>query len=102
MSKSVIRFLTLVVTTALVGTATVTPARPETSHGKHIKKHKFSVRGSRDVNARQATGRGWTVPRPPSGSGSVCPGMARSFDCAIWPPPYDDDPDRKASGSDGS
>jgi hypothetical protein len=28
--------------------------------------------------------------------------MARSFDCKIWPPPFDEDPDRKVSGSDGA
>jgi hypothetical protein len=27
----------------------------------------------------------------------VCPGLGRSFDCKIWPPPYADDPDRKTS-----
>ncbi|MDE1932937.1 hypothetical protein [Bradyrhizobium sp.] len=32
---------------------------------------------------------------PGSQSGPVCPGIGRSFDCKIWPPPYADDPDRK-------
>ena len=31
----------------------------------------------------------------------VCPGSGRSFDCKQWPPPFDQDPDRKASGADG-
>ena len=39
---------------------------------------------------------------PPAQPGSVCPGIARSFDCKIWPPPIDEDPDRKISGSDGA
>jgi hypothetical protein len=99
MSKSAIRFLTLIITTGLAGAATVTPARPETSHNKHIKKHYVSIRGSRDFYAHQATERAWTVARPPGGN--VCPGIARSFDCAVWPPPFDEDPDRKVSGSDG-
>jgi hypothetical protein len=30
-------------------------------------------------------------------SGDVCPGIGRSFDCKIWPPPFEDDPDRKTS-----
>jgi hypothetical protein len=29
--------------------------------------------------------------------GPVCPGIGRSFDCKIWPPPFEDDPDRKVS-----
>lgn len=29
--------------------------------------------------------------------GPVCPGIGRSFDCKIWPPPFEDDPDRKTS-----
>lgn len=37
----------------------------------------------------------------PSRAGSVCAGAGRSFDCKIWPPPIDEDPDRKASSSDG-
>jgi hypothetical protein len=32
--------------------------------------------------------------------GDVCPGSGRSFECKVWPPPFDQDPDRKASGSD--
>jgi hypothetical protein len=31
----------------------------------------------------------------------VCPGNARAIDCTVWPPPFDDDPDRKATSSDG-
>ena len=29
--------------------------------------------------------------------GDVCPGIGRSFDCKIWPPPFEDDPDRKTT-----
>ena len=35
--------------------------------------------------------------RPTSQSGWVCPGIGRSFDCKVWPPPFEDDPDRKTS-----
>jgi hypothetical protein len=35
--------------------------------------------------------------RPTYQSGDVCPGIGRSFDCKIWPPPIEDDPDRKTS-----
>jgi len=34
-------------------------------------------------------------------TGDVCPGSGRSFECKVWPPPFDQDPDRKVSGSDG-
>ena len=30
-------------------------------------------------------------------SGWVCPGIGRSFECKIWPPPIEDDPDRRPS-----
>lgn len=40
------------------------------------------------------------VPVPSSWGGDVCPGIGRSFECKIWPPPFDQDPDRKVSGSD--
>jgi len=33
--------------------------------------------------------------------GPVCPGIARSIDCRIWPPPIDEDPDRKRGGGGG-
>jgi len=34
--------------------------------------------------------------------GTVCPGIARSFDCKIWPPPAYDDPDRTGTDGGGS
>jgi hypothetical protein len=30
--------------------------------------------------------------------GPICPAIGKSFDCKIWPPPYEDDPDRKVRG----
>jgi hypothetical protein len=102
MTKSAIRLLTLTIcATALVGVATVTPASSETSHSNHVKKHK-KILMHRDFGGYQPAGRTWIVARPPIAAGAACPGMGRSFDCAIWPPPMDEDPDRKTSGSDGS
>ena len=67
---------------------------------RHIKKHHQRMGhhygasyGFNDV--------GRIAPVAPSTRRSVCPGMGRSFDCAVWPPPFDEDPDRKVSGSDG-
>jgi hypothetical protein len=88
MTRSAIRLLALTIcATTLAGTS----AASGTSHGKHIKKHGFRI-------VRPA----WPGVSPPVQSGGVCPGMARSFDCKIWPPPFDEDPDRKVSGSDGA
>ena len=99
MSKSVIRLLTLAITTALVAGPTVTPASAATSHSKPVKKHRMHFRDSRDFSDHPLD-RAWTA-MPPGQAGEVCPGIARSFDCKIWPPPIGEDPDRKMSGSDG-
>jgi hypothetical protein len=94
MRRPTIRLLTLVITTTmLVGAATVAPAEARV----HNKKHKIrpAVFG-RSASPDQAWhGRSFNQP------GSVCPGSGRSFECKIWPPPMDEDPDRKASGTDG-
>ncbi len=99
MSKLAIRLLMLAISaTALVLVPTVTPANAETS-SRHIKKHKRQM--SHGFNVPRSAGQAWPVSRPPSQPGAVCPGIARSIDCRVWPPPFDDDPDRKISGSDG-
>jgi hypothetical protein len=38
---------------------------------------------------------------PYSQAGPVCPGNARGIDCRVWPPPIEDDPDRKRAGGGG-
>jgi hypothetical protein len=93
MRKPAIRLLTLVITTTmLVGAATVAPAEAK-AHKKHkIRPAVFGRSASPDQAWR---GRSFNQP------GSVCPGSGRSFECKIWPPPMDEDPDRKASGTDG-
>ena len=94
MSKLAIRLLTLAVyATALV--PPVTSARAETGGSKHLKTHK---KHSGRVGHRWSADQPWPVARPPSQAGQVCPGMGRSFDCRIWPPPYDEDPDRRITG----
>jgi hypothetical protein len=93
MSKLAIRLLTLAMfATALVVVPMVTPAKAETG-SRHKHKKRFSD--------HQAAGQPWPVPRPASPAGDVCPGIARSFECKVWPPPMYDDPDRKHSGTDG-
>jgi hypothetical protein len=100
MTLSVIRPLTLAISaTVLVGVATVAPVEARKSHHQHIKKHRTT--GNRGFDGRQPADRSWPGAAP-SRSGDVCPGIGRSFECKIWPPPMNDDPDRKISGSDGS
>ena len=96
MSNVAIRLLMLALcTTALALVPTVKPAKAETGSGGHSKKHK--------KHWRTHFSEPWFVGRPPpvappySQAGPVCPGIARSFDCRVWPPPYEDDPDRKVS-----
>ena len=88
MTRSAIRLLTLIVGATTLAAA---PAESGTRHHKHIKNHDFRT-------VRPA----WPGVSPPAQSGDVCPGIGRSFECKIWPPPIDQDPDRKTSGSDGA
>ncbi len=93
MSRFAIRLLMLAISaTALVLVPTVTPAKAETS-SRHFKKHK--KQRSPGFIVRRPAGQAWPVSRPPSQPSPVCPGSGRSFDCRVWPPPYDEDPDRK-------
>ena len=97
MSKFAIRLLTLAVcATALAVVPMVTPAKAETSSSKHLKKHKRQK--GHGFGHPWSANQSWPVTRPPSQSGPVCPGSGRSFDCRVWPPPFDEDPDRKVPG----
>ena len=92
MSQFVIRLSALTIcATALMAIPTVTPAE---AGGKHMHASKHAR------HWRQRDGVAWPAAPAPatrSYSGDVCPGIGRSFDCKIWPPPYADDPDRKTS-----
>jgi hypothetical protein len=99
MDKSAIRLFALGIgASALAVVSTVVPAEARTGHGHHIKQH---ARMSRGLDGLRPAERSWSGASPVHRSGEVCPGIARSFDCKIWPPPIDEDPDRKISGSDG-
>jgi len=67
----------------------VTPANSETSSSQHVKKHKMKI-----YYRSPGFGDPWSA-------GQARPGLARSFECGTWPPPFEDDPDRKISGTDG-
>jgi hypothetical protein len=100
--RNLSRLLALAVCTTAMGSLIATSEAGTSS--RHTKKHHARMShqyrttyGFNDVGAA-----GPVAPvATPSGRRTVCPGMGRSFDCAIWPPPYDEDPDRKVSGSDG-
>jgi len=88
MSKLAILTTLALCATALAVVPMVTPAKAATSQVKHIKKHERAFAWS--------PGDSWSAGR----AGGVCPGNARSFDCATWPPPFNEDPDR-VSGDGG-
>jgi len=96
MSRIAIQLLMLATyATALVVVPVVTPAKASMSNGRHLKKHKKPKRpGFSDPR------RAWPGNRPSSPADGVCPGNARAIDCRVWPPPIEDDPDRKVSGTD--
>ena len=108
MRQCAIQFLTLALyTTALAVVPVVTSAKAETS-SKHIKKHAQTRHMQRSLTTRSLVQRGharesfgFVDPRPAASTGDVCPGNGRSFECATWPPPMYEDPDRKVGGSDG-
>jgi hypothetical protein len=97
MSKIAIRLLTLATyATALVVVPMVIPVKAETSSSsRHMKKHK--KQRSPGFNNPWSAGQAWPATRPSSQAGAVCPGIARGFECKTWPPPMEDDPDRKVS-----
>jgi hypothetical protein len=99
MSQLAIRLLTLALyATVWVVIPVVAPANAATNRSKHFRTHQQKHHGFSDP---WSAGRASPVPAPSSQRGTACPGMGRGIDCMTWPPPMDDDPDRKASGSDG-
>jgi hypothetical protein len=87
MSKFAIGLLTLAMYAAsLPVIAMITPAQAAT------KKH-WRPREPWYVGQAQAF--------VPPYTGPVCPGIARGIDCKVWPPPIDEDPDRKRGAGGG-
>jgi hypothetical protein len=100
MRPTAIRFLTLTIcATAVIPLVTVTEGE---ASSRHVHKHQSISHQRVSPGLRRAWAAEEIRPVAPAyNRGTVCPGLGRSFDCAVWPPPYDEDPDRKTSGSDG-
>jgi hypothetical protein len=100
MRPSAIRLLTLTVcATALISLVATTEGE---ASSRHVRKHQSISHQRVSPGFRRAWAAGEIRPVAPAYKrGTVCPGTGRSFDCAVWPPPMDEDPDRKATSSDG-
>lgn len=100
MRPNAIRLLTLAIS-ATVAVPLMMATDVEAS-SRHIRKHHQRT----SLGWNNSLGHSWAGrefrPAAPSWNtgGDVCPGSGRSFECKVWPPPFDQDPDRKASGSD--
>ena len=96
MSKFAIRLMSLAMyATSLPVIPMITPAQAETSSTKHTKKqHRKNIQWSRGFSDPRSAN-AWNVTGPPSQAGPACPGLARGIDCWIFPPPIDEDPDRR-------
>ena len=101
MRNLISRFLMVAVGATAMASMVATSAE---ASSRHIKKHHQQMshhyRNSYGFNDVGATGAIAPVAAP-SFRRTVCPGMGRSFDRGAWPPPFDEDPDRKVSGSGG-
>jgi hypothetical protein len=101
MSKSATRVLTLAIyATALVVVPMIIPAKAATNSSEERKAQEKIQKSLRFSNPRSAS-QARPVTGPSSQAGGVCAGAARSFDCKQWPPPIDEDPDRKSGGAGG-
>jgi hypothetical protein len=101
MSKFATRLLTLTMyALASVFVAGAASAKAETSHSKHVKKHNKGIHRNPGVGNPWSAGRAWPSNQGWGSSSQPSKTCFRAFECAKWPPPFDEDPDRKASGTD--
>jgi hypothetical protein len=97
-----IRRLIMVVCVTTVGVSPVVKATESEANSRHIGKHHHKPKNP-SLNSR-ASGNIRPVARPgfERGADDVCPGNPHgAYECKIWPPPVDVDPDRKGGGGDG-
>ena len=91
-----IRLLTIYATAAIALSVIATSGSDASD--RHLRKHHQRTHLGLNDSWRRASAAQevHTAAAPYSRGGEVCPG-GRSFDCKIWPPPINDDPDRKAT-----
>ena len=101
MRPSAIRLLILTIFATTV--VPVVTAVDVAASSRHIRKHHQQTNLGWNNSLRRSWASDELRPVAPSwsGGGDVCPGSARSFDCRIWPPPFDDDSDRKSGDGGG-
>jgi len=99
MRPHAIRLLTLAVCAMAAVVVPVVTAAEGVAISRHIKKHhhRMSSGWAESWAAREVR----AASRPYSFAGSACPGNARSFECKRWPPPFEDDADRKSGDGGG-
>ena len=97
MSRLAIRLSALAISaTALVVVPLMTPVQAKkTSRHMHVAKHRWH--GVHHYSRAWPSGEARPVVGYYNQPGPICPGIGRSFECKIWPPPFEDDPDRKTS-----
>ena len=93
MSRYAIRLLTLATCAAIVVVPVVTATAGEASSPRIRHHHKQT---NLRLNNAWASEEFRPMATARNRGGDACPGSARSFDCKIWPPPADADPDRRA------
>lgn len=69
----------------------------EASNSQPVKMHNRMIQRSPGLSNPRSAGQASPIIRPLGRSGQVCPGLGRGYECGTWPPPMDEDPDRKAS-----
>ena len=101
MRPSTIGFLIL--TVGATATVPVVTATDVEASSRHVRKHHHRM----NLGWNNSWRRSWAAqdmrPVAPSwsGGGDACPGNARGIDCRIWPPPVNEDPDRRNGSGDG-
>jgi hypothetical protein len=93
MSRYAIRLATLAACAAMVVAPVVTATESEAS-SPHVRHH--HKQANLRLNNAWASEEFPPVAQARNWGSDACPGSARSFDCKIWPPLIDDDPDRRA------
>ena len=103
MSSSGLRLLAPAICAVALATVATTAFAKSRASTVHVKKH-FAVHRhyrlpSAGFGYPQPAAGAWSA-RPSQQAGDVCPGgIHRSFECRVWPPPIEDDPDRVIGGA---